>query len=129
MTCVMCTVSIKNTQKHGVTWGVTFRVTCVTCWFLNLQVFFEKKLTLLLKEEDMSPKWSVHSTTENHSIIESLFHPVLSMHTYCLMVYKMYQTRAQVVCVEMFKHNLRTFLLFPRTICNSSWTAALKYGG
>ena len=66
----------------------------------------ETELTLLLKEEDMSPKWSVHSTTENHSIIESLFHPVLSIHTYCLMVYKMYQTIAQVVCVEMFKHNL-----------------------
>ena len=66
----------------------------------------ETELALLLKEEDMSPKWSVHLTTEIHSIIESLFHPVLFMHTYYLMVYKMYQTRAQVVCVEMFKHNL-----------------------
>ena len=46
----------------------------------------------------------------------------LSMNIYCLMVYKMYQRRAQVVWA------IRMFPLFPPPFCNSFRTAALKNG-
>ena len=49
VTCVTCTILLKSMQKHSVTWYVTCRVTCVTCWFLDVKVFFGEKSTCNLE--------------------------------------------------------------------------------
>ena len=43
LTCVTCTILLKDIQKHSVKWGVTCRVTRLTWRFSHVRVFWRKK--------------------------------------------------------------------------------------
>ena len=43
VTCVTCTILLKNMQKHIVTWGVTYRDTCDVLNFRCKDIFCRKK--------------------------------------------------------------------------------------
>ena len=48
---VMCFISLKNIQKHSVTWDVMCHITCLMCWFLDSKLFWKKKGTWKLESQ------------------------------------------------------------------------------
>ena len=68
VTCVTCIILLKNMQKHSVVWGVTCRVTCVTCWFLDVKVFSGEKST-----------WNL----ESHKFLSQVLASVRPVTVYC----------------------------------------------